>query len=37
MQLTTPLPLVLDRVSFIVKGRTIIDEVSCALETGSRK
>ena len=36
MQLTSPLPLVLDRVSFIVKGRTIIDEVSCALETGSR-
>jgi tungstate transport system ATP-binding protein len=36
MQLTSPLPLVLDRVSFIVKGRTIIDEVSCALEAGSR-
>jgi tungstate transport system ATP-binding protein len=36
MELTSPLPLVLDRVSFIVKGRTIIDEVSCALEAGSR-
>ena len=30
------LPLVLDRVSFRVNGRTIIDDVSCTFEAGSR-